>query len=243
MALTDLNRPKLKKYSPKGVTQKGKYVTEAKRQLFGEVGIDMLAGPSEIVIVADYTSNPKTIALDLMAQAEHDEFASAILISTDKKVIEETKKIINFEIKNLSRKEIIKKSFSNRGALINVESLDNAMELVNKIAPEHLHLVCKNAKDIIRMLKASGMVLVGEQSANALSDYILGPSHIVPTGGTARFSSPLSVQDFLHYSSLINLEGSFNDAQYNELIEKSCLLAEAEGFTAHAKSLLERKRK
>ena len=219
-----------------------KYVTEAKRQLFGIVGIDLIAGPSELLIVGDETSNSTTIAFDLMAQAEHDELASSILISSDIKLIEDVKEIIKKEIKNFSRKNIIRKAFSTRGALIKVKSSKEAIEVANKIAPEHIHLVTKDALELVRGTIKAGIILVGEDSANGLSDYVLGPSHVLPTGKTARFSSPLSVEDFLIKSSFVNLKSSRKKSTYNELIDKAFILAEAEGLSAHAKSLIKRRK-
>ena len=177
-----------------------------------------------------------------MAQAEHDEFASSILIASDIGIINEVTKIIKKEISKLSRSKIISKSFSNNGALIEVENCFRAIELANQIAPEHLHLVTKNAKKLVKSVKTAGMILVGEDSANGLSDYVLGPSHIIPTGGTSRFSSSLCVEDFLLGFSYIELEVKGNEEEYNELLRTAILLAEAEGLTAHSQSLLLRKK-
>ena len=165
-----------------------KYVTEAKRQLFGIVGIDLIAGPSELLIVGDETSNSTTVAFDLMAQAEHDELASSILISSDIRLIEDVKEIIKKEIKNFSRKNIIRKAFNRKGALIKVKSSKEAIEVANKIVPEHIHLVTKVAIELARKPIKAGIILVGEDSANGLSDYVLGPSHVLPTGRQQDFS-------------------------------------------------------
>ena len=219
-----------------------KYVTEAKRQLFGIVGIDLIAGPSELLIVGDETSNSTTVAFDLMAQAEHDELASSILISSDIRLIEDVKEIIKKEIKNFSRKNIIRKAFNRKGALIKVKSSKEAIEVANKIVPEHIHLVTKDALELARKPIKAGIILVGEDSANGLSDYVLGPSHVLPTGKTARFFSPLSVEDFLVKSSFVNLKSSRKKSTYNELIDKAFILAEAEGLSAHAKSLIKRRK-
>ena len=218
------------------------YVNEAKRQLYGEVGIDMLAGPSEIVILADKYSNPLTVAIDLMAQAEHDELASSILISLDEPFIDKVKKILKKEISNLSRQEIIEKSLSNQGAVIKVRDALEAIKLIILIAPEHLHLVNLDAKEIANSVSFAGMISIGEDSANGLSDYVLGPSHILPTGGTSRFSSPLSSEDFMVKSTFIELGNSQNKSFYNELIKNASILAEAEGLSAHALSLLKRRK-
>jgi len=218
------------------------YVNEAKRQLYGEVGIDMLAGPSEIVILADKYSNPLTVAIDLMAQAEHDELASSILISLDKPFIDKVKKILKKEISNLSRQEIIEKSLSNQGAVIKVRDALEAIKIIDLIAPEHLHLVNLDAKEIANSVSFAGMISIGEDSANGLSDYVLGPSHILPTGGTSRFSSPLSSEDFMVKSTFIELGNSQNKSFYNELIKNASILAEAEGLSAHSLSLLKRRK-
>ena len=218
------------------------YVNEAKRQLYGEVGIDMLAGPSEIVILADKYSNPLTVAIDLMAQAEHDELASSILISLDEPFIDKVKKILKKEISNLSRQEIIEKSLSNQGAVIKVRDALEAIKIIDLIAPEHLHLVNLDAKEIANSVSFAGMISIGEDSANGLSDYVLGPSHILPTGGTSRFSSPLSSEDFMVKSTFIELGNSQNKSFYNELIKNASILAEAEGLSAHALSLLKRRK-
>ena len=218
------------------------YVNEAKRQLYGEVGIDMLAGPSEIVILADKYSNPLTVAIDLMAQAEHDELASSILISLDEPFIDKVKKILKKEISNLSRQEIIEKSLSNQGAVIKVRDALEAIKIINLIAPEHLHLVNLDAKEIANSVSFAGMISIGEDSANGLSDYVLGPSHILPTGGTSRFSSPLSSEDFMVKSTFIELGNIQNKSFYNELIKNASILAEAEGLSAHSLSLLKRRK-
>ena len=216
------------------------YVNEAKRQLYGQVGIDLLAGPSEIVILGDKSSNPGTVAFDLMAQAEHDEASSAILISLDNSLIEKVKRILEEEIPRLSRRKIIKNSLMKRGAIIKIDSLEESIEAINLLAPEHLHLVNKNPDAILKSLPFAGMILVGEDAANALSDYVLGPIHILPTGGTSRFSSALSTEDFLVKSSLIFLNKAKNPTEYRDLIKYASKLARVEGLTAHNLSLKER---
>ena len=177
-----------------------------------------------------------------MAQAEHDELASSILISSDIRLIEDVKEIIKKEIKNFSRKNIIRKAFNRKGALIKVKSSKEAIEVANKIVPEHIHLVTKDALELARKPIKAGIILVGEDSANGLSDYVLGPSHVLPTGKTARFFSPLSVEDFLVKSSFVNLKSSRKKSTYNELIDKAFILAEAEGLSARAKSLIKRRK-
>jgi len=217
------------------------YVTEAKRQLFGTVGIDSIAGPSEIVVLANETSSPEIVAWDLMAQAEHDEDASSILICTSKKVIEEIKNIIKSELPNLERAKTIKASLRNNGLIIKIDRLEQSVKIINRLAPEHLHLAFEskkiNTKDLI-----AGIILEGSDSAVSLSDYVLGPSHILPTNSSSRFSSPLSVEDFMISSTKVAIKTEDNKGMYNELIDKASIIARAEGLTAHAISVEKRKK-
>ena len=217
------------------------YVTEAKRQLFGTVGIDSIAGPSEIVVLANETSSPEIVAWDLMAQAEHDEDASSILICTSKKVIEEIKNIIKSELPNLERAKTIKASLRNNGLIIKIDRLEQSVKIINRLAPEHLHLAFEskkiNTKDLI-----AGIILEGSDSAVSLSDYVLGPSHILPTNSSSRFSSPLSVEDFMISSTKVAIKTEDNKGMYNELIDKASIIARAEGLTAHAISAEKRKK-
>ena len=217
------------------------YVAEAKRQLFGKVGIDSIAGPSEIVILANETSSPEIVAWDLMAQAEHDEDASTILISTSDKITEEIKEIIESELPNLERAEIIKSSMNSNGLIIQIEDLKQSIELINRLAPEHLHLAFDN-KQIDTKEIIAGIILEGEDSAVSFSDYVLGPSHILPTNSSARFSSPLSVEDFIVSSSKVILNSERNKDSYNELVENTSIIARAEGLTAHAISAEKRRK-
>ena len=217
------------------------YVAEAKRQLFGNVGIDSIAGPSEIVILANETSSPEIVAWDLMAQAEHDEDASTILISTSDKITEEIKEIIESELPNLERAEIIKSSMNSNGLIIQIEDLKQSIELINRLAPEHLHLAFDN-KQIDTKEIIAGIILEGEDSAVSFSDYVLGPSHILPTNSSARFSSPLSVEDFIVSSSKVILNSERNKDSYNELVENTSIIARAEGLTAHAISAEKRRK-
>ena len=217
------------------------YVAEAKRQLFGKVGIDSIAGPSEIVIIANETSTPEIVAWDLMAQAEHDEDASSILISTSNEVIQEVKAIIEKECPNLERAIIIKSSLKNNGLIVKIDNLEQAINLVNRLAPEHLHLAFEGHEIDINDLVA-GIILEGADSAVSLSDYVLGPSHILPTNASSRFSSPLSVEDFLISSSKVAIKSKSNKGLYNELVDKTSLIARAEGLTAHAISVEKRKK-
>ena len=210
------------------------FVAEAKKQLFGEVGIDSIAGPSEILILADSSSNPETIAWDLMAQSEHDSDASGILISDSEEIIANVKKIISTEIDSLERSSIIKESISSNGLIVKIDNFSEVKQLVNKIAPEHLHIAFdhKNYQD--EDLLIAGLILKGENSANSFSDYILGPSHILPTNSSSRYSSPLSVEDFLVSYSYISLDREKNIKKFNEYIDHTSKIAKAEGLTAHA---------
>ncbi len=217
------------------------YVTQAKRQLFGKVGIDSIAGPSEIVVLADETSSPELVAWDLMAQAEHDEEASSILICTSGKVINKIKEIIDKELPHLSRASIIKSSLKNNGLIIKIENLDQSIKLINSFAPEHLNLAFNNQVIDVNDLIA-GIVLEGSDAAVSLSDYVLGPSHILPTNTSSRFSSPLSVEDFMVSSTKVTMKPTLNKGLYNELIDKTSILARAEGLTAHAISAEKRKK-
>ena len=217
------------------------YVSEAKRQLFGTVGIDSIAGPSEIVILANENSSPETVAWDLMAQAEHDEDASSILISTSSAIITEVKKVIENELPTLKREAIINNSLKSNGLIIKSETLEQSIQCINKLAPEHLHIAFNNEDIEISELKA-GIILEGPDSAVSLSDYVLGPSHILPTNASSRFSSPLSVEDFLISSSMVSINPENNINSYNKLVENASIIARAEGLTAHAISIEKRKK-
>ncbi|HJM15318.1 MAG TPA: histidinol dehydrogenase [SAR86 cluster bacterium] len=217
------------------------YVAEAKRQLFGRVGIDSIAGPSEIVILANETSSPEIVAWDLMAQAEHDEDASSILISNSREIIQKVKEIIENECPNLERARIIQSSLKNNGLILKIDNLKQAIYLINRLAPEHLHLAFDNQEIDINDLVA-GIILEGTDSAVSLSDYVLGPSHILPTNASSRFSSPLSVEDFMISSSKVAIKSESNKDLYNELVDKTSVIARAEGLTAHAISVEKRKK-
>ena len=211
-----------------------KYVAEAKRQLYGLVGIDSIAGPSEIVVLSDETSNPELVAWDLMAQAEHDIDASSVLISSSNQVIEEVKEIINKEIKQLERKEIIQKSLEMNGMIVKINSLQESTSIINSLAPEHLHLAYDHNENKEEDNLIAGLILKGIDSANSFSDYVLGPSHILPTSTASRFSSPLSVEDFLVSYSYVSLKKSNDPEKFNDYIEHTSKLAKAEGLSAHA---------
>jgi len=210
------------------------FVAEAKKQLFGEVGIDSIAGPSEIVILADDTSDPETIAWDLMAQSEHDSDASAVMISSSDKLIDEVKKIINKEIVSLQRHQIIKDAIESNGLFISINDLGQAQEIINRIAPEHLHIAFDHNHYEEEGSLVAGLIMKGKDSAISLSDYVLGPSHILPTNSSSRFSSPLSVEDFLISYSYVSLNKNKDINQFKEYVDHTSKIARAEGLTAHA---------
>lgn len=209
------------------------FVATAKKLVFGEVNIDMIAGPSEIGILADETAKPKYLAIDLLSQAEHDEMASSIMITTCKEVAKITSAEVENYLKTLSREEIARKSIEERGAIIVASSMDEAIELMNEIAPEHLEVMTKNAFELLPFIKHAGAIFLGENTPEPIGDYIAGPNHTLPTGSTAKFYSPLNVENFMKKSSIIN----FSKNAINELGEACALLADTEGLTAHAKSV------
>lgn len=209
------------------------FVATAKKLLYGTVDIDMVAGPSEILIVADETANPKFLAADLMSQAEHDVLASAILITTSEKIAEETKKELAYQVEYLSRKEIIKKSLSDYSAIIICGSMDKAVDFANRLAPEHLEMCVRNPMEYIGRMDNAGSVFLGSYSPEPLGDYFAGPNHVLPTSGTARFFSPLSVDSFIKKSSFIY----YTEDALKECKDRVVSLAETEGLTAHANSI------
>ncbi len=208
------------------------YVATAKKIVFGIVGIDMIAGPSEILIICDGKTNPDWIAMDLFSQAEHDEDAQAILISDDESFLEQVEQSINKLIVEMERKDIIQASLISRGALIKVDNLIQAAEVANTIAPEHLELSVEDPESLNQHIRHAGAIFMGRYTAEALGDYCAGPNHVLPTSSTARFSSPLGVYDFQKRSSLINC--SANGA--NTLGKIASVLARGESLTAHARS-------
>lgn len=208
------------------------YVATAKRLVFGQVDIDMIAGPSEIVVVCDGRTEPDWVAMDLFSQAEHDELAQAILISLDEQFSGQVKLSMEKLLDDMPRKEIIKTSLEQRGAIINVIGLSQAIELVNQIAPEHLELSVDDARNIAAQVKHAGAIFLGRYTAEALGDYCAGPNHVLPTSGTARFSSPLGVYDFQKRTSLIGC----TDQSAEKLGNIATILADGEGLTAHARS-------
>jgi histidinol dehydrogenase len=208
------------------------YVAEAKRRVFGTVGIDMIAGPSEILVVCDGSVAPDWIAMDLFSQAEHDEMAQAILLCPDAAFIEEVARSIERLLATMPRARVIATSLRDRGALIKVRDLHEACELINQIAPEHLELATGNANELLPMIRHAGAIFLGPYSSESLGDYCAGPNHVLPTMRTARFSSPLGVYDFQKRSSLIEVSA----AGAQSLGQVASVLAHGEGLTAHARS-------
>jgi histidinol dehydrogenase len=213
------------------------YVASAKRRVFGTVGIDMIAGPSEILVICDGLTNPDWVAMDLFSQAEHDELAQAILLSPDAAFIEAVAASASKLLEQMPRKDIIRTALENRGALIHVADLDEACRISNRIAPEHLELSVADPQALLPKLKHAGAIFMGRYTSEALGDYCAGPNHVLPTSGTARFSSPLGVYDFQKRSSLILV--SAQGAQTLGAIAST--LAFGEGLQAHAQSALFRK--
>ena len=213
------------------------YVAAAKRRVFGVCGIDMIAGPSEILVICDGQTDPDWIAMDLFSQAEHDELAQAILLSPDEKFIEAVAQSTNRLLEQMPRRDIIQTALENRGALIHVADLDEACVISNRVAPEHLELSVADPQAWLAKLKHAGAIFMGRYTSEALGDYCAGPNHVLPTSGTARFSSPLGVYDFQKRSSLIQV--SAQGAQ--KLGDIASVLALGEGLHAHAQSALYRK--
>jgi len=212
------------------------YVASAKRRVFGTVGIDMIAGPSEILIICDGKTPADWIAMDLFSQAEHDELAQAILLCQDAEFLDEVEQAIRKLLPTMPRQEIIATSLKNRGALILVDSLEQACEISNRIAPEHLEVSVEDAQALLPHLRHAGAIFMGRHSSESLGDYCAGPNHVLPTSGTARFSSPLGVYDFQKRSSIIDV----SDAGATELGAIARVLAEGEGLPAHAQSAVYR---
>jgi histidinol dehydrogenase len=215
------------------------YVAVAKRMVFGDVGIDMIAGPSEILIIADRTANPSFIAADLLSQAEHDEMASSILITDSEALAEEVRKQVAARLAVLRRRDIIKKSIRKFGAIIVVNNLNEAADIANSIAPEHLEVMTKNPARFLRLISNAGAIFLGEWTPETLGDYGAGPNHTLPTGGTARFSSPLGVHDFMKRSSLIN-SGKEGFTRLADAVEA---FADVEGLEAHGDTIRVRRKK
>ncbi len=209
------------------------YVALAKKSVFGNVSIDSIAGPSEILVLADETANPRYVAADLLSQAEHDELASAILITTSQELATEVSKEVDGFLQTLSRREIIQKSLDNFGYILIADNLDAAIDAVNEIAPEHLEIVTKNPFDTMTKIKNAGAIFLGEYSSEPLGDYFAGPNHVLPTNGTAKFFSALSVDDFIKKSSII----SYSREALRAVHEDIETFATCEQLTAHANSI------
>ncbi|WP_077324310.1 histidinol dehydrogenase [Virgibacillus siamensis] len=213
------------------------FVARAKKWVYGDVDIDMIAGPSEICVVADATANPDYVAADLLSQAEHDERASAICIATDPVLAEQVKASIIRQAAQLERKEIIQQSLKENGKIIIADNLANAFGLVNELAPEHLQLMVENPFEKLSQVKHAGAIFLGHYAPEPLGDYVAGPNHTLPTSGTAVFSSPLGVYDFLKKSSIIH----YSEQALQKTSDSIITLAKAEGLTAHANSIQIRK--
>ncbi len=213
------------------------YVARAKREVFGIVGIDMIAGPSEVLVVADSSANPEWIAADLLAQAEHDEMAASILVTPDAALLEAVEASVNAQLALLPRAEIASKALENYGCLILTDSLELALEISNKLAPEHLELMVSDPWQALKSIRHAGAVFLGANTPEALGDYMAGPNHTLPTSGTARFASPLGVYDFVKRTSILQFDPEASSALSNSVSK----LARAEGLTAHARSAEMRK--
>ncbi len=209
------------------------YVALAKKAVYGHVSIDAVAGPSEILVIADETANPRFVAADLLSQAEHDELASAILVTTSRDLAEQVSDQIDGFLKELSRSEIIRKSLDQYGYILVADSMEEAIEVANDIASEHLEIQTKDPYDVMMKIRNAGAIFIGEYSSEPLGDYFAGPNHVLPTNGTARFFSPLSVDDFIKKSSIIAYSRNALEAVHQEIEQ----FAEAEQLTAHANSV------
>lgn len=209
------------------------YVALAKKAVYGQVGIDSIAGPSEIMVLADESANPRYVAADLLSQAEHDELASAILVTTDAELAKKVSAEVEGFVAVLERKDIIQKSLDNYGYILVANNIDEAIDVVNDIASEHLEIVTKNPFETMTKVKNAGAIFLGEYSSEPLGDYFAGPNHVLPTNGTAKFFSPLEVDDFIKKSSII----SYSREALSEIHEDIEKFAKAEGLTAHANSI------
>lgn len=209
------------------------FVATAKKLVFGEVNIDMIAGPSEIGILADKTANTNYLAIDLLSQAEHDEMASSIMITTSADIATQTSVEVDNYLAKLSRSEIAQKSIDDRGCIIVASSMDEAIDLMNDIAPEHLEVMTASPFELLPKIKHAGAIFLGQNTPEPIGDYVAGPNHTLPTGGTAKFYSPLNVENYMKKSSII----SFSQEAINEIGEQCALLADTEGLTAHAESV------
>jgi len=216
------------------------YVAAAKKMVYGRVAIDMIAGPSEVVVIADGTAHASHVAADLLAQAEHDEMASAVLLTPDEALAGQVASEVEFQLNGLQRKSIAMRALKNFGVVIVTKDIDEAIAIANRFAPEHLELMVKNPREMLQKIKHAGAVFLGHNTPETLGDYIAGPNHILPTGGTARFASPLGVYDFVKRSSVLY----FSEKSLQKYGHQAATFAEMEGLDAHGKSVtirLERK--
>lgn len=209
------------------------FVALAKKACFGYVSIDSIAGPSEILVLADESANPRYVAADLLSQAEHDEMASAILITTSRELAKEVSRQVEVFTESLSRREIIEKSLENYGYILVAENMEEAVEAANEIASEHLEILTRNPWEVMTGIQNAGAIFLGEHSSEPLGDYFAGPNHILPTNGTARFFSPLNVDDFMKKTSII----SYSRQALEKVHEQIEMFAQKEGLTAHANSV------
>ena len=209
------------------------FVATAKKMVFGDVNIDMIAGPSEIGVLADDSADANHLAIDLLSQAEHDEMASSILITPSQKLADEVKIEIENWLVKLPRQEIARKSIEERGAIIVTQTMEEAIDLMNDIAPEHLEVATNSPFELLPLIKHAGAIFLGHNTPEAIGDYVAGPNHTLPTGGTAKFYSPLGVENFMKKTSII----SFSKKAINEIGEECALIANTEGLTAHEQSV------
>ena len=209
------------------------YVALAKKAVYGHVSIDAIAGPSEILVIADETANPRYVAADLLSQAEHDELASAILVTTSEKLAKEVSEQVDIFAEELSRTEIMRKSLDNYGYILVSDTMDDVIDIANEIASEHLEIMTKNPYDVMMKVRNAGAIFIGEYSSEPLGDYFAGPNHVLPTNGTAKFFSPLSVDDFIKKSSII----AYSREALEEVHKDIEMFAKAEQLTAHANSI------
>ena len=205
----------------------------AKKAVYGHVSIDSIAGPSEILVIADDSANPRFVAADLLSQAEHDELASSILVTTSMELARKVSDEVDGFLKVLSRSDIIKKSLDNYGYILVAESMEKAVETANSIAPEHMEIVTRNPFEVMTKIQNAGAIFIGEYSSEPLGDYFAGPNHILPTNGTAKFFSPLGVDDFIKKSSIIYYSREALEAAHKDIET----FAESEHLTAHANSV------
>ena len=209
------------------------YVALAKKAVYGYVSIDAIAGPSEILVIADETANPRFVAADLLSQAEHDELASAILVTTSEELARKVSDEVDGFLKELSRSEIIRKSLDNYGYILVADTMDDVIDIANEIASEHLEIQTKNPYDVMTKVRNAGAIFIGEYASEPLGDYFAGPNHVLPTNGTAKFFSPLSVDDFNKKSSIIG----YSEEALRDIHKDIEAFAEAEQLTAHANSI------